>query len=57
MGLGGVFRRRLDSDGDPANRGVGGVRGGIRKESSASETSEPLADADLCTRFGDTRVT
>ena len=54
MGLGGVFSRRLDCEGD---RGVGGVRGGIRKESSVSETREPLADIDLGIRLGDTRVT
>ena len=56
MGLGGVFGRRLDNEDGVANRGVGGVRGGTRKESSASETSEPLADVDLCARFGDVRV-
>lgn len=52
-GLGEGFERKLDSEGD---RGVGGVRGGIRKESSVSETSEPLAEIDLWTRFGDARV-
>ena len=52
MGLGGVFGRMLDSEDDVANRRVGGERWGTRKESSASEASEPLADVDLCIRFG-----
>jgi len=57
VGLGGVFGRMFDIEDDVANRGVGGVRGGTRKESSASRVSEPLADVDLCIRFGDVRVT
>jgi len=57
VGLGGVFGRMFDIEDDVANRGVGGVRGGTRKESSASRVSEPLADVDLCIRFGDARVT
>jgi hypothetical protein len=47
----------LDSEDDVANRGVGAVRGRTKKESSASEASEALADVDLCTRFGGARVT
>jgi hypothetical protein len=57
MGLGGVFGRMLDIEDDVPSRGVGGVRGGTRKESSASKVSEPLADVVLCIRFGDARVT
>jgi hypothetical protein len=59
VGLCGVLGWRLDiEEGGVANRGVGGVRGGSRKESSASETSEPLADEDLrtCVDFGDITV-
>lgn len=57
VSLGGVFGRMFESEDDVASRGVGALRWGTRKGSSASEASEPLADVDLCIRFGDVGVT